>query len=259
MSSTAPTAERAEQTLNAVRAVIPAECYERPTGRAIGALGQATALYLAALVGLVFTDRWYFIVPLWALAGLGVAGLFVLGHDASHRALMASTRANRLAARLCMIPSAHVEAAWDLGHNRIHHGYTTRQGFDFVWHPLTVDEYRGLGRLARLRHRLEWSCVGSGAYFMREVWWRKMWRFNAPGNRHDAIVRDKITLGSALVAVTAVSVVFGAINGGWVDAIWLPVKLFVVPFLLALAAMAACWVPAWRSARADPMVTLRSD
>jgi acyl-lipid omega-6 desaturase (Delta-12 desaturase) len=34
-----------------------------------------------------------------------------------------------------MGPSAHVEAAWDLGHNRIHHGYTTRQGFDFVWHP----------------------------------------------------------------------------------------------------------------------------
>jgi hypothetical protein len=41
-----------------------------------------------------------------------------------------------------------------------------------------------------------WSWVGSGAYFLREVWWQKMWRFNAPGKRHDAIVRDKITLGS---------------------------------------------------------------
>jgi putative ABC transport system permease protein len=38
-----------------------------------------------------------------------------------------------------------------------------------------------------------------------------------------------------------------------------PPTFFAVPFLLALAAMAACWVPAWRSARADPMVTLRSD
>ncbi len=57
----------------------------------------------------------------------------------------------------CMVPSAHVEAAWNLGHNRIHHGYTTREGFDFVWHPITVDDYRAMGKLARLRHRLEWS------------------------------------------------------------------------------------------------------
>ncbi len=220
------------QSLNDVRAVIPESCYQRSVARASWALVLATVLYLGPEVGLAVTNQWWALVLLWPLAGLGVAGLFVLGHDASHGALLESRRANRIIAQVCMAPSVHVEAAWDLGHNRIHHGYTTRQGFDFVWHPLTVDEYRALGRLARLRHRLEWSCVGSGAYFMREVWWRKMWRFNAPGKRHDAIVRDKITLGSALVVVTAAAVVYGAINGGWVDALWLPAKLFVVPFLL---------------------------
>ena len=71
-----------------------------------------------------------------------------------------------------------------------------------------------------------------GAYFLRAVWWQKMWRFNAPGKRHDAIVRDKITLGSAVIVVVATAMVIGALTGGWTSAVWLPTKLFVVPFLL---------------------------
>jgi len=161
-----------------------------------------------------------------------VAGLFVLGHDASHGALLDSRRMNRVVAQVCMAPSAHVEAAWDLGHNRIHHGYTTRQGFDFVWHPLTVEEYRELGVFGRMRHRLEWSWLGSGAYFLRTVWWDKMWRYNAPGKRRNAIIRDKTTLTVAVALVVGGVAIIGAFTGGWVTAIWLPIKLFVVPFLL---------------------------
>jgi acyl-lipid omega-6 desaturase (Delta-12 desaturase) len=231
MSAGAITQVRSD-SLNDVRAAIPDSCYRRSSARAGWALLQAVALYVAPLVGLALTDRWWALLVLWPLAGLGVAGLFVLGHDASHGALVESRRLNRVIARLCMAPSAHVEAAWDLGHNRIHHGYTTRQGFDFVWHPVTPEEYRALGRVARLRHRLEWSRFGAGAYFLRAVWWEKMWRFSAPGKRHDAIVRDKIMLGSALVAVVAVTSVLGAVQGGWIAAVWVPIKLFVVPFLV---------------------------
>jgi omega-6 fatty acid desaturase (delta-12 desaturase) len=219
-------------SLNDVRAVIPATCYQRSARRATVALVQATLLWLLPVTGLVLTDRWYFLVPLWALAGLAVSGLFVLGHDASHGALVASRRANRVIAQLCMAPSAHVEAAWDLGHNRIHHGYTTREGFDFVWHPLTPAQYAGLGRMARVRHRLEWSCLGSGAYFLREVWWSKMWRYNAPGKRRDAIIRDKTVLTIASALVIGGTATAGAFMGGWATAVWLPIKLFVVPFLI---------------------------
>jgi len=172
------------------------------------------------------------LIVLWMFAGLGVAGLFVLGHDASHGALVDSRRMNRLLARVCMAPSAHVEAAWDLGHNRIHHGYTTREGFDFVWHPTSVAEYRGLGRLYRLRHRVEWSWMGAGAYFLRAVWWEKMWRYNAPGKRHAAIVRDKIVLGAVLALILVTTAVLSGFGGGWLATLWVPVKLFVVPFLV---------------------------
>ena len=230
-SSTAQLTPRTD-SLNDVRAHIPEACYRRPVGRAALALAQGLVLYVAPVVGLALTNRWWAVLLLWVAAGFGVAGLFVLGHDASHDALTDSRKANRLIAQICMVPSFHVEAAWDLGHNRIHHGYTTRQGFDFVWHPTTVEEYRAMGWYRRLQHRVEWSFLGSGAYFMRTVWWQKMWRFNAPGKRRDAIVRDKIVLGSVLLLLTAGAAVLGALTGSWLNAIWMPVKLLVVPFLI---------------------------
>lgn len=227
----ATTSDRSD-SLNDVRQVIPASCYQRSKRRAGIALTQAVLLWLAPLAGLVLTDRWWLTVPLWLLAGLAVSGLFVLGHDASHGALVASRRVNRFIAQVCMVPSMHVEAAWDLGHNRIHHGYTTREGFDFVWHPLTPQQYNDLGRMARLRHRFEWSFLGAGAYFLREVWWRKMWRFTAPGKRHGAIVRGKALVTSVALLTIGGTAALGAVFSGWVAAVWLPIELFVVPFLI---------------------------
>jgi acyl-lipid omega-6 desaturase (Delta-12 desaturase) len=221
-----------QRSLNGVRAVIPESCYERRSAPALWALGRAVVLHVGALVGLVLTDRWWLTLVFWVLAGLGVSGLFVLGHDASHGALLPGRRRNRLVARLCMIPSGHVEAAWDLGHNRIHHGYTARQGFDFVWHPVTPEEYRTMGRIERLRHRLEWSWMGAGAYFLRAVWWDKMMRYQANDKRRPAIRRDKAFLFVGAGGATAAAVVVGALRSGWTGALWLPIELIVVPFLL---------------------------
>jgi len=220
------------QSLNDVRDVIPAECYEPSRAKGVWALVQATVLYVVPLTLLAFANQWWAVLLLWLAVGLAIAGLFVLGHDASHGALFRSRRANRWVAVACMAPSAHVEAAWNLGHNRVHHGYTTRQGFDFVWHPATVEEYAEMGAMARLRHRFEWSFLGSGAYYLRVVWWEKMWRFAPSGKHAPAIRRDKRTLGAALLVALAATSIIGAIEGGWVDAIWLPVKLIVVPFLI---------------------------
>lgn len=220
------------ESLNTVREAIPDSCYERPTAPAVRALARAWVVYAVTIAALATASAWWSVTLLWIAAGFAVAGLFVLGHDASHGALTSSPRANRLIARVCMIPSIHVEAAWDLGHNRIHHGYTTRQGFDFVWHPATTDDYRSLSRLGRLQHRTEWSWFGSGIYYLRTVWWQKMWRFN-PDNKHRAqIIRDKFVLGGIVVAAVAALAVVGALQGGVIGAVWLPVKLVVVPFLV---------------------------
>lgn len=225
---------RRDGSLNEVRSVIPAECYKRSRGRASLALAQGAVLYLVPVALLAMTNAWWALPILWVLTGLAVAGLFVLGHDASHGALVESRRANRTIARVCMLPSAHVEAAWDLGHNRIHHGYTTREGFDFVWHPTTVEQYRELGWFGRLRHRFEWSFVGSGAYYAHAVWLGKMWTFRGGGKRQATIDRDKLLVAGVWVLALAVAATAGALTGGWVDAIWLPIKLFVIPLAIFL-------------------------
>ena len=91
-------------SLNDVRAVIPESCYERRSWPAVVALVRGVVLYLAPIASLALTDRWWLLLLLWPLAGLAVAGLFVLGHDASHGALTKSRRFNRVILRCFNFP-----------------------------------------------------------------------------------------------------------------------------------------------------------
>ena len=35
----------------------------------------------------------------------------------------------------------------------------------------TVTQYAQFGWMGRLQHRFEWGPLGSGGYYLREVWW----------------------------------------------------------------------------------------
>lgn len=221
--------------LKPVLEAIPPHCYERSTGRGLGLVARDLAVYGVAVWGLVATNDPLLLVPLWLLAAAAVAGLFVLGHDAAHGALFESKRLNALVARLAMLPSLHATEVWIFGHNRVHHGHTLRQGMDFVWHPLTVDEYRQLGRLGRFRHRVEWGPFGSGAYYLHEVWWNKMVRFRKPERWARAMRRDQVLVGAFAGAAGGAAVVLDGPAGAW---LW--VKVIVVPFVLFCQAIG--WV-----------------
>lgn len=213
--------------LKPVLDVIPAHCYQRSTARGLGLVGRDLVIYGLAVWGLVSTDNLLLLVPLWLLAGLAVAAFFVLGHDAAHDALFDSSRLNAVIARLSMLPSLHATELWVFGHNRVHHGHTLRQGMDFVWHPLTVADYEKLGRIHRLRHRFEWGRCGSGAYYLREVWWNKMVRFTPPARWRTAMRRDQALVTGFALATLAVFVA----TSGW-GGLWTWAKVVVVPFLL---------------------------
>ena len=73
-----------------------------------------------------------------------ISALFIVGHDAAHEALFKTKRMNSIVGHLAMLPSWHVYEGWVLGHNRIHHKYTVRQGMDFVWHPYTAEQYAAM-------------------------------------------------------------------------------------------------------------------
>ena len=208
-------------------AAIPPHCYERSTARGLGILLRDVVLYVGALVGLVLFDGVVVTIVLWLVAGLAVSALFVVGHDAAHGALFDSSRLNAVVARVAMLPSFHATELWIFGHNRVHHGHTLRQGMDFVWHPLTTAEYQSMGRLARLRHRVECGPFGAGAYYLREVWWNKMVRFTPPVRSRRVMRRDQLFVVAFIVGTLLVALATGGIGGLWT---W--VKLIVVPFLL---------------------------
>jgi omega-6 fatty acid desaturase (delta-12 desaturase) len=115
----------------------------------------------------------------------------------------------------------------------VHHGHTVKEGVDFVWHPLTAEQYAALSPVNKVRHRVEWSWAGSGLYYLRDVWWNKMISFSPPARWRKKIIWDRVSLMS--VAGAAALLVGGL---GWmhydsaVGAVWMVVKLLVVPFLL---------------------------
>jgi omega-6 fatty acid desaturase (delta-12 desaturase) len=215
--------------------VIPEHCYQRSLGRGLFLLARDLVFYGFAIWGLLSTNNPLFLVPLWLLAGFSVAGLFVLGHDAAHGSLFDSKRLNAVVGRLTMLPSLHVTSAWEFGHNRVHHGHTLKQGMDFVWHPITADEYAEMGRFARLRHRFEWSPFGAGAYYLREVWWNKMITFPPPKRNARDFRRDKAIVAAFAFGVLAVLLIASGPIG-----LWSWVKVVVIPFLLFCQAIG--WV-----------------
>ena len=221
-------------TLAQVVRHLPDECYDNPTWRGLLYFFRDLLIYGGTVWGLLSADSPWLLIPLWLLAGLAISALFVVGHDAAHGALFRKSWLNRWVGQIAMLPSLHLYEAWVFGHNRIHHGHTTRQEMDYVWHPLTPQEFAALPAWRKLVHRLEWSCLGAGLYYMRDIWWRKMiWNFDPPVKIRGAVRRDRAIILAYVCAVSAALVALGLHQyGTWTGAVWLWTKVFLIPFIL---------------------------
>lgn len=212
---------------------IPAECYARPSWKGLLWMARDLLLYAVLVAALIRCDQPLLLLVLWPLTALAISGLFILGHDAAHGALFESPTLNAVLGRLAMLPALHLYAAWVFGHNRIHHGHTTRQGMDYVWHPVTPDEYAQLPAGRRTLHRLMWSWLGGGIYYLHQIWWQKMVRFTPPRSIRSRVWGDRLLVGSYVLATGAILFQLGAAGGGGVLAgLWMWVKVFAIPFLL---------------------------
>jgi omega-6 fatty acid desaturase (delta-12 desaturase) len=222
-----------EGSLKPVLDIIPAEAYENPTSRGFFYFGRDMAMYLLVVAGLIAFANPLIVIPLEIVAALVVSALFVVAHDAAHGALFSSKRLNSIVGHIAMLPSWHVYEGWVLGHNRIHHGYTVRQGFDFVWHPYTPQEFAAMGLLTRLRHRLEWSWAGAGAYYIREVWWNKMVVGKPPARWVSRIRRDRFIVLAYALVTSAALIAFGWVqtDGSVVGIVWLWARVLLIPFV----------------------------
>jgi omega-6 fatty acid desaturase (delta-12 desaturase) len=219
-------------SLRPVLAAIPPKAYDNPTWKGLGYFARDLLIYAACVVALVRWSNPLLVVPVWVVAALAVSGLFVIGHDAAHQSLFSHRWLNDTVGRIAMLPSWHVYTAWIFGHNRVHHGFTGRQGYDFVWHPVTAEQYAAMPKFARLRHRVEWSFAGAGAYYTREVWWNKMLMWRAPQKSAAAVNRDRLLVIGFVAGSAAALCAYAFGHGASVlGAAWLVTRVLVVPFL----------------------------
>ncbi len=110
----------------------------------------------------------------WSLvAGLAIGLLFVVGHDACHGSFTPWRGLNRLIGTVAFLPSLHSFSLWDHGHNRLHHRFTNLKKRDYVFRPLSPEEFEDLNWGRRLLYRLDRSAWGHGFYYFR-IWAGKM-------------------------------------------------------------------------------------
>ena len=224
---------KGQHTLKEVIAIIPDSCYENPVRKAMPYVVGDFFLYSLAIFGLLATDNPLLLVPLWIFAAMSISALFILAHDASHGALFQSRKLCRTLGRILMLPSLHSYSAWDMGHNRIHHSFTIKQDRDFVWHPLTQEEYRALSPLQKLAHRFEWSIGGAGIYYLVEVWWKKMIVLQPPEKLAGPIKEDNRFVFYFFLFTVLLALTLGHITGASiVYSLWAWFKMLIVPWLI---------------------------
>ncbi|MEM8713661.1 MAG: fatty acid desaturase [Planctomycetota bacterium] len=202
-----------------------------PTSRrgiAYGLLLANIAVFAVTLYGALAASSTPIALGCAVLNGVSVALLFVIGHDCCHGSYLPTRPENYLVGQLCFLPSLHPFSLWALGHNRIHHGYTNLATKDYVYTPLTLDQYRSKSRLGRMVYRFHRSIAGHVSYYWAEIWWPKMWypRPEAVGGYRRSYVRD-----TAIVTVWLVLLITGLIaaDGPWLHALAFG---FAVPMLV---------------------------
>lgn len=130
------------------------------------------AIWIVAMSGAVAVDSILAAAALSTTAGVAGSQLFVLGHDACHGSYTCSRVLNAVIGRLAFIPSAHNFSLWAYYHNGLHHNFTNLRGYDFVWTPLSPDDF---SRLSLPRRFLEYlyrhpTGAGFGLYYALELW-----------------------------------------------------------------------------------------
>ena len=219
-------------SLKPVIDAIPESVYDNPTWRGVAYFSRDAVIYLAMLAALVFVSNIFAVIGLEVVMALVISGLFIVGHDAAHGALFKSKRLNRTIGKISFLPSFHVFEGWILGHNRIHHAFTVRQGYDFVWHPVTPAEFASMSAWRRLVHRFEWSWPGPGAYYLHQVWLKKMMIGPFPARWVKAINRDRWIVTGFFAGMIALFTLIGvALGDTFLGILWLDARTVVLPFL----------------------------
>lgn len=149
------------------------------------------AVYVAAVVLAVTAEATWARLAFAVLAGMMIAALFVLAHDAAHNSLTPLPRVNRLLAYLCMFPALHNPTLWRIEHNHFHHQVPNVKGLN-SWSPASYDEFLAMSPWRRRLERCYRSGLASGPYYLVERWWRRKFLPRAAARMDPAVRRAAV-------------------------------------------------------------------
>lgn len=164
------------------------------------------ALFASAAAGAIVAPWWPVKLACVGLAGVAVAMLFALAHDAAHGTLAPTRRMNRLLATICFLPSAYPYTPWIRGHNHLHHGWTNIAECDYSWRPVTLEAYRAMPAWRRAVERLYRSWYGLWIHSIVEIWWKHMIVPRPDDLRYlesRPLHADRLLVGGAVAAAAA--------------------------------------------------------
>jgi len=201
------------------------------TARALALVLLDVSLFAASIAAVVLTSHPLVQLLAGVTAGLVISRLFILGHDACHQSLTRHRRLNRWVGRMVFLPSLTPYSLWEVGHNVVHHGYTNLRGFDFVWQPRSLEEFRALPRWRRALERVYRSGWAPWLYYLVEIWWARMFFPNrkAMPTRRAAFTWDCVAVCAFALAWTGGLAM--AASATHQSVWWLLTVGFVVPFM----------------------------
>jgi omega-6 fatty acid desaturase (delta-12 desaturase) len=179
----------------------------------LGSFEESPSLLLSALV-FVFDLALFGAGSALVLLGTGVAlklvgtlivtaaivRLFLVGHEACHGSFFGNAKLNSVCGRIAFLPSMTAFSLWEVGHNTAHHGFNNLKGRDQVWTPLSKAEFDAFPRYRQALERLYRCGLGWGAYYLIEMWWKKLY---FASRKEIGSSRRKYKLDSLLVTAGA--------------------------------------------------------
>jgi omega-6 fatty acid desaturase (delta-12 desaturase) len=163
-------------------------------------------IYGACIVGAVLAESLAAKAILSIVAGVFIANLAIIGHDAIHRSFTASRWLNRFIGTAAFLPALHPYGRWEHHHNRVHHRYTAQIGVDNAYSPMTVEQYRAASNMRRLYYRFMRSLAGQPFFYMVEIWLPQMFM---PTWREAQTFRNQDWLDLAIVYAWLIAFVAG--------------------------------------------------
>jgi acyl-lipid omega-6 desaturase (Delta-12 desaturase) len=214
--------------LSNVRGVIDKSRYERSFSKAISWYAFDLILYLLTMWLVFATDSTWLKLLGGFLGGLVVSMMFVWAHDAAHGTLFKSKRLAEWLGTIFMLPSLNMYRMWCFGHNRVHHSFTSFKGMDYVWIPLTPQEYYALKWHQKLFYRIKRFPLTCAVHYLVDIWLNGMIRYN-PGkdSKEKAYYRNNKLLSLVFfLGFSALAYYFAGGVLGIVFAVILPFIIF---------------------------------